>query len=378
MPFKSLIKEFSEDSEINNLIQRMLAYIKTQTENPKFPESGFPIDKIMHLYINFHKLELARGGSYTELLEWLKSKKAVINLQNKDEECFKWSIIEALHHKDIKYHPERISLLRSFEKRYNLKGLEFPVLIQKIDKFEKNNPGKAVNVLFKKQANLLMIVDGEKRHYTAIKNISKFFSKLNGKTRCAYHFCMNCLNGFGTSSARDKHHEYCSSSGQVKIKMSTEKEKWFKFNFGQYQFKVPFMLYADFESILKPVDERYRDRMNTMKAEGKGKASYMEKIHVTPGWYVHSTFAYRDVPDPLKMYQGKECVKKFVEYIEEEVKWLYETFTRQHVTKLTDAMNREHKAADHCHYTVYIEEQSTIMATLNIEYQTTSPLCFTT
>ena len=113
MPFNSLIKEFFEDSDINNLIQRMLAYIKTQTENPKFPESGFPIDKIMHLYINFHKLELTRGGSYTELLEWLKSKKAVINLQNKHEECFKWAIIEALHHKDIKYHPERISLLRS-------------------------------------------------------------------------------------------------------------------------------------------------------------------------------------------------------------------------------------------------------------------------
>ena len=34
----------------------------------------------------------------------------------------------------------------------------------------------------------------------------------------------------------------------------------------QYQFKVPFMLYADIESILKPVDERYRERMNTMKA----------------------------------------------------------------------------------------------------------------
>ena len=48
--------------------------------------------------------------------------------------------------------------------------------------------------------------------------------------------------------------------------MPTEKEKWLKFRDGQYQFKVPFMLYADFESILKPVDERYRDRMNTMKA----------------------------------------------------------------------------------------------------------------
>ena len=40
--------------------------------------------------------------------------------------------------------------------------------------------------------------------------------------------------------------------------MPTEKEKWLKFHDGQYQFKVPFMLYADFESILKPVDERYR------------------------------------------------------------------------------------------------------------------------
>ena len=64
-------------------------------------------------------------------------------------------------------------------------------MIKKIDKFEKNNPGIEVNVLFsnkksqnictvcmsertvkcKKQVNLLMIEDGEKRHYTAIKNI---------------------------------------------------------------------------------------------------------------------------------------------------------------------------------------------------------------
>ena len=45
------------------------------------------------------------------------------------------------------------------------------------------------------------------------------------------------------------------------------------------------MLYADFESILIPVDERYRDRMNTMKTERKGKVPYTEKIktHVPPG-----------------------------------------------------------------------------------------------
>ena len=89
MLFKSLMTQFFEASDINDLIQRMLAYIKMQTENPKFSESGFTLDKIMHLYINFHRLALTRGGSYIELPEWLKSKKAVINPQNKDEECFK-------------------------------------------------------------------------------------------------------------------------------------------------------------------------------------------------------------------------------------------------------------------------------------------------
>ena len=70
------------------------------------------------------------------------------------------------------------------------------------------------------------------------------------------------------------------------------------------------------------------------------------------------------------MYQGKDCVEKFVEYIEEEVKWLYATFPQQPMTTLTSALKREHEAAekcrislkefndprnkkvrDHCHYT---------------------------
>ena len=55
MPSNCLMTEFFEGSDINKLIKRMLAHIKAQTENPKFPESGFTLDKIMHLYINFHR-----------------------------------------------------------------------------------------------------------------------------------------------------------------------------------------------------------------------------------------------------------------------------------------------------------------------------------
>ena len=49
------------------------------------------------------------------------------------------------------------------------------------------------------------------------------------------------------------------------------------------------------------------------------------------------------------MYQGKDFVEKFVEYIEEEVKRLYKTFPRQPMTKLTNLLKREHKAAEKCY-----------------------------
>ena len=75
MPFNSLMIEFFDASDINDLIERMLAYIKAQTKNPKFPVSGFTLDKIMHLYINFHKLLLTGGSSYNELPKRVKVKR---------------------------------------------------------------------------------------------------------------------------------------------------------------------------------------------------------------------------------------------------------------------------------------------------------------
>ena len=86
MSFNSLMTEFFEGSDINDLIQSMLAHIKTQVENPRMPESGFTLDKTMQLYINFHRLVLTRGGSYTVLPKWVKK---AVDPQNKDEECFK-------------------------------------------------------------------------------------------------------------------------------------------------------------------------------------------------------------------------------------------------------------------------------------------------
>ena len=367
--FNSKMTEIFEGSNIDEILSVMFAYIKTQVENPALPKSGFTLDHIMHLDIDFHKLILTRGGSYIKLPEWIAKKKAIINPKNTDEECFKWAVIAALHHEEIGLNPERISKLEAYVDRYNWEGMKFPVALNKIGKFEKKNPDIAINVLStdknsiyiarrskfnrlrSKQVNLLMVKESKTNwHYTAIKNIPRLVNSLNATHRGTYHYCINCLNGFRTESARDKHYEYCSGNDEVKIKMPSEKEKWLKYHQGEKQFRVPFMLYADFESILKPVEERYRDKMNQMKSKRQGR-SYTEKVnkHVPSGWCVHSKFAYGEVQDPLTLYRGKDCVEQFVKHIESEVKRLHAAYPQQPMMELTEVLQREHDEATECH-----------------------------
>ena len=164
-----------------------------------------------------------------------------------------------------------------------------------------------------------MVAHSENRHYTAIKNISRLLKSLNSKNhQGTYHCCINFLNVFRKESARDKHYEYCRDKGNVKIKIPSKDEKWLKYHDGQYQFKVPFVMYAAFESILIPVKERYEDRMKELKNKRKDTESNTKKVnrHLLSGWCVRSKFAYGDIQDPLKAYIGKDCVEKFVEHIE--------------------------------------------------------------
>ena len=157
--------------------------------------------------------------------------KEVINPKNEnDEECFKWAVTVALHHEEIKSHPERISNIMRYTNNYNWSGLKFPVAINDIGKFEKNN-GISVNVLGvkgqkpyplriskysgQKTVNLLLITDGEKRHYTAIKSLSRLLWSSNSKHGHKQHFCPNCLEGFSLEESRDKHYEYCKDNEAV-------------------------------------------------------------------------------------------------------------------------------------------------------------------
>ena len=76
--------------------------------------------------VQFHSIQLKRGSSYIPSPKSIQKKKATINPQNiKDNYCFAYLIIAALHHEEIKKDLQRISKLKPYVSNYNWKGIKF-------------------------------------------------------------------------------------------------------------------------------------------------------------------------------------------------------------------------------------------------------------
>ena len=211
LPFNSRIMDIYQGSDSNEIVNEMFAHMRTQIENPALTNSRFVFDEVLFLNVSFYQLNLAQGSSYFSLPNWIANKKAVINHKNEnDEECFKWAVTVALSYKEIKSHLERVSDIVGYNNNYNWSGLKFPVAINKISEFENNNNDIVVNILGvkgqrtyicksskhynrKNVVNLLLIDDGDKRHHTAIKSLTRLLAKSNSKHKCKQHFCLNCL-----------------------------------------------------------------------------------------------------------------------------------------------------------------------------------------
>ena len=163
--------------------------------------------------------------------------------------------------------PQRVSKLRKFTDNYDCSGLEFPVSIKDIGKFETRD-NISLNVLtvegrdiyihrkgwrmMGREINFLMVSEDGIWHYTTIKSLSRLLSSKNSNTKRKQHFCMNCLQGFTQELSRDQHQFYCEDNESVRVEMPKQGST-VEFKDGQNQFKVPFIMYADFESILEPM-----------------------------------------------------------------------------------------------------------------------------
>ena len=141
-------------------------------------------------------------------------------------------------------------------------------------------------------------------------------------------------------SSRDQHQVYCEYNASVRVEMPKQGST-IELKDGQNQFKVPFIMYANFESILVPMDHGSSDPTKPYTNE--------VNQHTPSGWGVYSKFAYGEVISPPRIYRGKDCIETVCNYIKEEAHRLYHMFPEKPMDPLTKKQWKKYKRSTKCH-----------------------------
>ena len=328
--------------------------------------SGWVIDRIDSHYINVTTYQPLHGSSYLELPAKLRnSKKGLINIKNKDNECFRWYHIRHLNPQ--KKDPQRI---KKEDKRLigelNYEGIEFPVSQKQYNKTETQNSIR-INVFgcekeqpfpihiskekFEDQMNLLLITENEMKHYVLIKDFNVFMYNQT-KYKEKKHFCMHCLQCFPSESILVKHANTCLTiNGSQAINMPKQGENILKFNNFHKQLPVPFITYADFEAIAKKVQGC--EQSEEMKKD-KDRRSYTEayQTHEDCGYGYKVVCCYKKkYSKPIQLYQGENAVYKFMEKMLEDVEYCKAVIKKRFNKPLvmTEDDEQHFRTMDGCH-----------------------------
>ena len=388
-PFHSEIEinvEGTNENEIyTTMTDTILERIANLINGSSGGGSGWIFYKIIKLELHTASYIPLRGNTWIPLPKELADKKAIINMKNQDNKCFMWCVKRALN--PTNNHPERIDKeLMEKEDTLNMKGIEYPVSLKDISKFEKQNPEISITVLgfnekdkvyplrssdyiyIRKHNIILLLIERNKvNHYCLVKNSSRLLSKQVSAHKEGTHICFRCLNPFWSHDSLKKHWEYCRNHEAVKINMK-EKGTILRFKHHERSEKLPFIIYADTEALIK---EMQNCDPNPQKSYTK---KYQKHEPISFSYYIKS-FDDNVYESKLRKYTGEDAMEKFVEWIEDDVKEIANIpdvemiFGLNELKQFNDATKcwicneefddtadekgyrKNEKVKDHCHYT---------------------------
>ena len=369
-----------EGTDVSDLYNEMVEEIEEEIQKVQDAEgSGWVFMAVEKIVLHTTRWDPINAGSYIDLPEFLKNKKAIINMKNEDNECLKWCILRALNPKDN--HPERIDNdLKSKQDTLNMKGNKYPVDFRGIDRFESQNPNISISVIGYNQDErvyplkiskftgcehdiiLLLLKDGENSHYCLVKNMSALIASQINNHKGTCNICLNCFSGYTTKEALNKHKEYCYNNECVKILMPSA-GTFLRFKNFLHSEKAPFAIYADFESKIKSMDN----------CDPDPKKSYTKKYQkhepISFSCYIKCFIdgVYKPI---LRKYtktkpEDADAMDVFISWLEEDVKdianiepkeMIFTEEDREQFNKASDCWIcgetlGNDRVRDHCHYT---------------------------
>ena len=266
--FHSKIEVNLDGTDENERYEIMIDTIKEKIDKLQFAEgSGWRLHSIIKLELHTVEWVPLRGSSYIEIPKELKDKKAIINMKNEDNRCFIWCVLRALY--PVQKNKDRLDkTLKSKIETLNTTGIRYPVSLPDLKKFECLNSNISITVFgynekdkvfplrISEHSNrfykikLLLVEIGGISHYRLIENLSRLVSSQISKHNEKSFLCERCLNPFPNKESLNKHEEYCSNNECIKTVMP-EKGDMLILNNHYKSEKVPFMIYADTESLIK-------------------------------------------------------------------------------------------------------------------------------
>ena len=112
--------------------------------------------------------------------------------------------------------------------------------------------------------------------------------------------CFRCLNTFNSEKSLASHHEYCKSHEAIKIELPEEGSK-ISFKNHNRSVRVPFIVYADFES--------FTPQLSTCQPNPDNSYTKQYQKHNPSGFCYH----IKCFDDTLYSQQPVTCVKEFNE-----------------------------------------------------------------
>lgn len=336
---------------------------------------GWSIQQILFLEVSICQYNPLRGSSYIPLPKNIIMKKAVLNIQNKDDCCLAWCMVAAVSQPHGR--PNLTSSYPHFSTIFNFEGIEFPVNLKNISKIEKLNncsinvygletfydngteKHEVVGPYYHTQEkrdlhfNLLCITDLDgNSHYCLIKNFSRLVSQQISNHNGFKFFCDSCLQYFESKEVLTNHEQFDCT--KVYSKMPTTeliKDKMgnmipgniLKFQNYSNKLKLPFVIYADFECMLEKLD--------TCMPNPSSQYVVQLRKHTPYSFAYYIKCSFDNSLSKFELYRGLDAPTVFVNRVEEDVRNIYNMYLKivKPMKKLTKSQKLEYSNSNVCH-----------------------------
>ena len=190
----------------------------------------------------------------------------------------------------------------------------------------------------------MLIESGEIQYYCYVKRESALLFD-QSKNRNAKHYCMLCLTDFSRADLLESHKKYCNgvNGRPTRIEMPEGGKHTLSFQNHSKQMRAPFVIYADFEALVRKIPDCERGPENN-------KRSYTEKTER------HEAFGYSYMVvrsdgevSGSKVYRGENAVGTFLSDILQEEEKIRESLVAPKPIVMTAKDWEKFKKANDCH-----------------------------